>query len=93
MEEEELLKSGTSPRKEHPGKKVGQFFLPRFKSQSSPTLETCNFEALEGTGMYFTILETSNLLLFGQEQGCIKCIHAVARATEQIQNFDHFRNR
>ena len=41
---------------------------PGFKSRSSPTLETCNFEALEVTAMYFTFLETSNLFLFGQER-------------------------
>ena len=39
-----------------------------FKSRSSRTLETCNFEALEVTAMYFTFSETSNLFLFGQER-------------------------
>ena len=33
-----------------------------------PTLETCNFEALEVTAMYFTFSETSSLCLFGQER-------------------------
>ena len=28
---------------------------PGFKSQSSPTLETCNFEALEATEMYSSV--------------------------------------
>ena len=47
---------------------------PEFKSRSSPTLETCNFKALEVTGMYFAFLETSNLFLFGQE-GAIVLLH------------------
>ena len=38
------------------------------KSRSSRTLETCNFEALKVTAMYFTFSETSNLFLFGQER-------------------------
>ena len=46
---------------------------PGFKSRSSPTLETCNFEALEVTAMYFTFLETSNLFLFGQVKSLAVC--------------------
>ena len=41
---------------------------PGFKSQRSPTLETCNFEALEVAAMNFTFSETSSLCLFGQDR-------------------------
>ena len=34
---------------------------PGFKSRPGRTLKTCNFEALKGTAMYFTFLETSSL--------------------------------
>ena len=36
-------------------------------SQSSQTLETSNFEALEVTSMYFTFSESSSLWLFRHE--------------------------
>ena len=39
---------------------------PGFKSWPGGTLKTCNFEVLKVTAMYFTLLETSSLYLFGQ---------------------------
>ena len=54
----------------NPGHPHESLNIEKLTHQRGPghALKTCNFEALEGTAMYFTFSETSSFYLFEQER-------------------------
>ena len=59
------------------------------------TLFSCLAKKYDPMGFLSALIVKANLTLQKTwiDQGCIKCIHVVARATEQLQIFDYFRSR